>query len=94
MNKLEKILGINFPKGLIISNVTNSTNKVVDGSIFFGLKGTFNHGSKYISKALTLGASIIVHNDPNFHLTKVISFLSKILKKPSKIIQEIKFMIF
>ena len=70
MNKLEKILGINFPKGLIISNVTNSTNKVVDGSIFFGLKGTFNHGSKYISKALTLGASIIVHNDPNFSSNK------------------------
>ena len=36
MNKLEKILGINFPKGLKISNVTNSTDKVVDGSIFFG----------------------------------------------------------
>ena len=66
MNKLEKILGINFPKGLKISNVTNSTDKVVDGSIFFGLKGTLNHGSKYINKALTLGASIIVHNDPNF----------------------------
>ena len=70
MNKLEKILGINFPKGLKISNVTNSTNKVVDGSIFFGLKGTFNHGSKYINKALTLGASIIVHNDPNFPSNK------------------------
>ena len=51
MNKLEKILGINFPKGLKISNVTNSTDKVVDGSIFFGLKGTFNHGSKYINKS-------------------------------------------
>ena len=70
MNKLEKILGINFPKGLKISNVTNSTNKVVEGSIFFGLKGTFNHGSKYIDKALTLGASLIIHNDPNFLSTK------------------------
>ena len=48
MNKLEKILGIKFPQGIKISHVTNSTDKVQNGSIFFGLKGTFNHGSKYI----------------------------------------------
>ena len=81
MNKLEKILGINFPKGLKISNVTNSTDKVVDGSIFFGLKGTFNHGSKYINKALKLGASIIVHNDPNFLSNKSNIFFIKDLEK-------------
>ena len=38
MNKLEKILGIKFPQGIKISNVTNSTDKVQNGSIFFGLK--------------------------------------------------------
>ena len=84
MNKLEKILGINFPKGLKISNVTNSTDKVVDGSIFFRLKGTLNHGSKYINKALTLGASIIVHNDPNFSSNKSNIFFIEDLEETEK----------
>ena len=82
MNKLEKILGIKFPQGIKISNVTNSTDKVQNGSIFFGLKGTFNHGSKYINKALTLGASIAIHNDPSFESTKSNIFFIEDLEEP------------
>ena len=82
MNKLEKILGIKFPQGIKISHVTNSTDKVQNGSMFFGLKGTFNHGSKYINKALTLGASIAIHNDPSFKSTKSnIFFISAVINE-------------
>ena len=66
MNKLEKILGVPFPNKTIIINATNTTNKVKKNSIFFGLQGTQVHGSRYIEKALDLGASIAVHDDPNF----------------------------
>jgi UDP-N-acetylmuramyl tripeptide synthase len=66
VNKLEKILGVPFPNKTIIINATNTTNKVKKNSIFFGLQGTQVHGSKYIEKALDLGASIAVHDDPNF----------------------------
>ena len=45
---LEEILGINFPEGIKISNATNSTDKVKEDSIFFGLPGANCHGSKYI----------------------------------------------
>ena len=48
---LEEILGIDFPKGIKISNATNSTEKVKEDSIFFGLPGSNYHGSKYINKA-------------------------------------------
>ena len=67
---LEEILGIDFPKGIKISNATNSTEKVKKDSIFFGLPGSNCHGSKYINKALDLGASIAIHNDINYKSTK------------------------
>tara|TARA_B100000768_G_scaffold34485_1_gene33097 strand:- start:22876 stop:24354 length:1479 start_codon:yes stop_codon:yes gene_type:complete len=66
VNKLEKILGVSFPEKTFITNATNATNKVKKDSIFFGLKGTQVHGSKYIKKALDLGASIAIHDDPNY----------------------------
>ena len=47
MNKLAQILGIQFPSEIEISSITNTTDKVKEGSIFFALKGTQNHGSKY-----------------------------------------------
>ena len=64
MSKLEKILGISFPDGIRISSATNSTEKVKEDSIFFGLPGTKSHGSSYCEKALKLGASLAVHNNP------------------------------
>ena len=67
---LEEILGINFPEEIKISNVTNSTDKVKEDSIFFGLPGTNSHGSKYINKALDLGASMAIHNDIYYKSTK------------------------
>ena len=48
MNKLAQILGIQFSNEIEISSITNTTDKVKEGSIFFALKGTQNHGSKYI----------------------------------------------
>ena len=43
MNKLAQILGIQFPNEIEFSSITNSTDKVKEGSIFFALKGTQNH---------------------------------------------------
>lgn len=63
---LEKILGVTFPDNTVITNATNSTSKVKKNSIFFGLRGTNVHGSKYIEEAFSLGASIAIHDDPNF----------------------------
>ena len=66
MNELEQILGIQLPKNIKISSVVNTTDKVIKDSIFFGLQGTRVHGSKYADKALELGASLVIHNDPDF----------------------------
>ena len=66
MNELEQILGIKVPKNIKISNVVNTTDKVIKDSIFFGLQGTRVHGSIYADKALELGASLVIHNDPDF----------------------------
>ena len=66
MNELEKILNINFPKDIEITFATNSTFKIEKNSIFFGLPGTNNHGSKFCEEAIKLGAVIAVHNDPEF----------------------------
>ena len=63
---LEKILGVTFPDNTVITNATNSTSKVKKNSIFFGLRGTNVHGSKYIEEAFRLGASIAIHDNPNF----------------------------
>ena len=68
MNELEKILGVTFPNNTVITNATNTTKKVEKNSIFFGLQGTKVHGSKYIEEAIELGASVAVHDDPNFKI--------------------------
>ena len=67
MNKLAQILGIQFPNEIEISSITNTTDKVKEGSIFFALKGTQNHGSKYIDEAFEKGAKLAIHNDKNFY---------------------------
>ena len=66
MNKLAQILGIQFSNEIEISSITNTTDKVKEGSIFFALKGTQNHGSKYIEEAFEKGAKLAIHNDKNF----------------------------
>ena len=66
MNEVEKIFGIQLPKNIKISSVVNTTDKVIKDSIFFGLQGTRVHGSRYADKALELGASLVIHNDPDF----------------------------
>ena len=63
MNSLEKILGINFPKNININGVTNNSHNIKDGFVFFALDGLHAHGSKYISHAIELGASMVIHND-------------------------------
>ena len=81
MNEIEEILGITFPKGIKISHATNSSKKVKKDSIFFGLQGTREHGSKYIEDALDSGASIAVHNDPDFLSKKNNVFFIKDLEE-------------
>jgi UDP-N-acetylmuramyl tripeptide synthase len=73
MNKMKlkylgDILGINFPNDIEITHATNSTEKIRKNSIFFGLQGTKVHGSKFIEEALELGASVAVHDNPNFKI--------------------------
>jgi UDP-N-acetylmuramyl-tripeptide synthetase len=81
MNNLELILGITFPNQLEGSSATNSTNKVKKGAVFFGLPGSQNHGSRYIQKALDLGASIAVHNDPEYRSENTNIFYVEDLQK-------------
>ena len=80
MSNLENILGINFPKEININGVTNCSHKVKDGFIFFALDGINTHGSKYISHAIDLGASLVIHNDSSYLSNKkniifVVAFL-------------------
>lgn len=81
MNNLERILGITFPYKLEVSSATNSTNKVKKGAVFFGLPGSQNHGSKYIQKALELGALIAIHNDPEYRSENTNIFYVEDLQK-------------
>ena len=66
MNELEKILNINFPNDSRLLFATNSSHKVKKNTIFFGLPGTNNHGSKFCKDAIDLGAALAVHNDPKY----------------------------
>ena len=68
MNDLENILNIKFPDNCNISNITNNSKKVKKDSVFFGLCGKNNHGSKYSLEALKLGASFVVHDDEKFQI--------------------------
>jgi|TARA_B100001093_G_scaffold117626_2_gene110076 UDP-N-acetylmuramyl-tripeptide synthetase len=81
MNKLESILNINFPKDTKIAFATNSSSEVIKNSIFFGLPGTKNHGSKYCKKAIDLGASLAVHNDPDYDKGDINIFYIKDLEE-------------
>ena len=65
---LGDILGITFSNDIEITHATNSSKKIRKNSIFFGLQGTKVHGSKFIEEALELGASVAVHDDPNFKI--------------------------
>ena len=85
MSELEGILGIKFPKGIKISDVTNNSKKVKENSIFFALEGEKEHGSKYISEALELGASIVVHNDPKYKTDRANVFFIDDLNKRTKL---------
>jgi len=68
VKQLGDILGIMFPDDIEITHATNSSKKIRKNSIFFGLQGTKVHGSKFIEEALNLGASVAVHDDPNFKI--------------------------
>ena len=84
MNELEKILDVTFPNNTVIINATNSTKKVEKNSIFFGLQGTKVHGSKYIEEALSLGASICIHDDSKYKSNKANVFYIDDLSKKEK----------
>jgi UDP-N-acetylmuramyl-tripeptide synthetase len=81
VNELEKILDVTFPNNTVIINATNSTKKVEKNSIFFGLQGTKVHGSKYIEEALSLGASICIHDDSKYKSNKANVFYIDDLSK-------------
>jgi len=85
MNDLENILNIKFPDNCNISNITNNSKKVKKDSIFFGLRGKDNHGSKYSLEALNLGASFVVHDDESFQIRNRKIFFVKNLE--NKVIQ-------
>ena len=85
MNDLENILNIKFPDNCNISNITNNSKKVKKDSVFFGLCGKNNHGSKYSLEALKLGASFVVHDDEKFQVKNSNVFFVKNLE--NKIIQ-------
>lgn len=46
-----------------IKDITIDSRKVKEGSLFIALKGTQSDGHDYISKAIELGASAILHSD-------------------------------
>ena len=80
MNELEVILGIKLPNDCKISSITNNSKKVKKNSIFFGLQGMNEHGSKYALEALSLGASLVVHNDKNLKINNKRIFYIKNLE--------------
>ena len=67
MSEYEEILGIKIPDNTNIKAVTNSSNKVIEDSIFFGLQGTKLHGSEYAEEAIRSGASLVIHDDHLFN---------------------------
>ena len=83
MSDLEEILGIRFTKGTKILYATNSSKKVKKNSIFFGLPGAIQHGSKYSKDALNQGASIVVHNDFHFLVSSLYTQISFSFPCPS-----------
>ena len=90
MNKFSDILGIEIPNRINILKATNTTKKIKKDSIYFALQGTKTHGTKYAREALSLGASIVVHNDPNFRVKDENIFYVKNLE--NKIIEFLNFL--
>ena len=82
MNELQKILKINFKENIKVSGITNSSQKVKQDSIFLGLKGTKTHGSNYALEAIKKGASIAIHDNPNYNKkNKKIIYVKNLEKK-------------
>ena len=90
MSKFSDILGIEIPNRINILKATNTTKKIKKDSIYFALQGTKTHGTKYAREALSLGASIVVHNDPNFKVKDENIFYVKNLE--NKIIEFLNFL--
>ena len=49
----------------ISPHVTSFSKDIKQNSVFFALEGIYCHGSDFIVDALTRGASLVFHDDPN-----------------------------
>lgn len=56
-----------YQKYLASGQVSTDTRKIIPGSIFFALKGETFNGNEFAERALELGASLVVVDDPRFH---------------------------
>ena len=92
MNEYESILNVVFPKNTKIVGVSNNSKKIKKDFIFFALPGSQNHGSNYIEEAIELGASVIVHNDPDYKSERSNIFFIKDLYIKSGSSKHLKFL--
>ena len=59
---IQKHFGVIIENDKVITNITDSTENISKGSIFFARQGMSSHGSDYIKLALNRGAILIRRN--------------------------------
>ena len=57
---IQKHFGVTIENDKVITNITDSTENVSKGSIFFAREGMSSHGSDYINLAFKRGAILII----------------------------------
>ena len=57
---IQKHFGVIIENDKVITNITDSTENISKGSIFFARQGMSSHGSDYIKLALNRGAILII----------------------------------
>ena len=57
---IQKHFGVIIENDKVITNITDSTENISKGSIFFAREGMSSHGSDYINLALKRGAILII----------------------------------
>lgn len=59
-----KFIDAEVPQDINVTDICIDSRKVKEGVLFVAIKGTLSDGHAYISKAITQGAKVIVHQEP------------------------------
>lgn len=69
------IVKLTGPTDCPVTSLAYDSREVIEGTMFFALKGIHTDGHKYIGKAIASGATAIVHSDDPDHFDDSVSYI-------------------